>query len=134
MELRGRGAAPQSGAARTRVLDVRQLARRRGTLFLSRRLEGEAGEDLVEKQNAEQGLMPVVGSEAAEYGYEGENRFFTRAFQDGVQPELNFRAGREVTELLMACYLSAEQERVVEFPPPGLEGFVPAVALGTWRP
>jgi predicted dehydrogenase len=103
-------------------------------VFFSRRLKGEAGEDLVEKQNAEQGLMPVIGSEATEYGYEGENRYFSRAFLDGVQPELNFHAGREVTELLMACYLSAEQERVIEYPPPGIESFVPAVARGTWKP
>ncbi len=103
-------------------------------VFFSRRLKGQAGEDLVEKQNAEQGLMPVIGSETAEYGYEGENRHFTREFLDGVQPELDFHAGREVTELLMACYLSAEQERVVELPPPGIESFVPAVARGTWKP
>ncbi len=36
------------------------------------------GEDLVEKQNAEQGLMPIVGNESAEYGYEGENRAFVQ--------------------------------------------------------
>jgi predicted dehydrogenase len=103
-------------------------------VFFSRRLKGDSGEDLVEKQNAEQGLMPVVGNEAAEYGYEGENRYFSRTFLDGVQPELNFHAGREVTELLMACYLSAEQERVIDYPPPGIESFVPAVARGTWKP
>jgi predicted dehydrogenase len=102
-------------------------------VFFSRRLKGHAGEDLVEKQNAEQGLMPVVGSETAEYGYEGENRHFTRAFLDGVQPELDFHAGREVTELLMACYLSAEEERVIALPAPGIESFVPAVARGTWK-
>src|SRR6187551_3835694 len=45
-------------------------------VFFSRRVQGAAGEDLVEKQNAEQGLMPVVGDEPAEYGYEGENRHF----------------------------------------------------------
>ena len=77
--------------------------------------------------------MPVVGSETAEYGYEGENRFFARAFLDGVQPELDFHAGREVTELLMACYLSAEEERVIALPAPGIESFVPAVARGTWK-
>src|SRR5687768_9783782 len=40
-------------------------------LFFSREVKGEAGEDLVEKQNAEQGLMPVVPDEEGEYGYEG---------------------------------------------------------------
>jgi predicted dehydrogenase len=103
-------------------------------VFFSRRLQGHAGEDMVEKQNAEQGLMPIVGNEAAEYGYEGENRHFVRCFADGVQPELDARAGLEVMELLMACYMSAEQERVVDWKPDGLETFVPAVARGTWQP
>jgi predicted dehydrogenase len=97
-------------------------------VFFSRRLSGAAGEDLIEKQNAEQGLMPVVGNEAAEYGYEAENRFFTRAFVDGTQPDLNFYAGRDVTELLMACYMSAEEERVLRWRPDGLETYIPPVA------
>ncbi len=105
-----------------------------GQLFLSRRVVGRAGEDLVEKQNAEQGLMPVVGNEAAEYGYEAENRHFVRCFLDGTQPELNFDDGLEVVELLMTAYMSAEQERTLEFRPPGLDTFVPAVAKGTWTP
>jgi predicted dehydrogenase len=103
-------------------------------VFFSRRIKGEAGEDFVEKQNAEQGLMPVVGSETSEYGYEGENRYFTQCFLDGRQPWLDFHAGLEVTRLLMACYMSAEQERVLDYPPPGLDEFVPAVARGTWKP
>ena len=98
-------------------------------VFFSRRLQEQAtGEDLIEKQNAEQGLMPVVGNEAAEYGYEHENRHFTRAFLDGVQPELNFHAGRDVTELLMACYMSAEEERVIEWKPKNLQSYVPPPA------
>jgi predicted dehydrogenase len=104
-----------------------------GRVFFSRHLKGEAGEDLVEKQNAEQGLMPFVGNEAAEYGYEGENRHFVRCFLEGRQPELDCRAGLEVMELLMACYMSAEQERVIDWKPEGLESFVPAVARGEWR-
>ena len=103
-------------------------------LFLSRRVKGESGEDLVEKQNAEQGLMPIVGNESAEYGYEGENRYFAQAFLDGKQPELDFEAGLSVTELLMAAYMSAEQERVVAWRPADLDTFVPAVARGTWKP
>ncbi|MGE3887881.1 MAG: Gfo/Idh/MocA family protein [Vicinamibacterales bacterium] len=97
-------------------------------VFFSRRLREQAGEDLVEKQNAEQGLMPIVGNEAAEYGYENENRAFSRWFADGVQPELNFHAGLEVTELLMACYMSAEQGRVIEWKPDGLATYVPPSA------
>jgi len=97
-------------------------------VFFSRRLREQAGEDLVEKQNAEQGLMPLVGNEAAEYGYENENRAFARWFVDGVQPEVNFHAGLEVTELLMACYMSAEQGRVLDWKPEGLETYVPLPA------
>ena len=97
-------------------------------VFFSRRLQEQAGEDLIEKQNAEQGLMPLVGNESAEYGYENENRAFTRWFLDGVQPELNFHAGRDVTELLMACYMSAEEERVIEWKPADLDAYVPMVA------
>jgi predicted dehydrogenase len=103
-------------------------------LFFSRKVQGEAGEDLVEKQNAEQGLMPVVASEAAEYGYEGENRYFTRCFIDGKQPEEDFYDGLQVTELLMTAYMSAEEGRVVAFRPEKLDTFLPAVARGAWRP
>jgi predicted dehydrogenase len=103
-------------------------------LFFSREVKGESGEDLVEKQNAEQGLMPVVGNEAAEYGYEGENRYFAQCFLDGVQPEENFYDGLEVTELLMTAYMSAEQERTIAFRPDDLDTFVPAVARGAWNP
>jgi predicted dehydrogenase len=97
-------------------------------VFLSRRLQQQAGEDLVEKQNAEQGLMPIVGNELAEYGYENENRAFTRWFLDGVQPESSFHAGRDVTDLLMTCYMSAEEERVIAWKPDNLLTYVPPPA------
>jgi predicted dehydrogenase len=103
-------------------------------LFFSRKVTGEVGEDIVEKQNAEQGLMPVVANEEAEYGYEGENRYFVKCFMEGRQPEEDFYDGLEVTRLLMAAYMSAEQERTIEFPPPDLDAFIPAVARGTWKP
>jgi predicted dehydrogenase len=103
-------------------------------LFFSREVKGEAGEDLVEKQNAEQGLMPVVDDEAAAYGYEGENRYFVNCFLEGKQPEENFHDGLEVSQLLMTAYMSAEQGRVIEFPPKDLDAFVPAVARNAWKP
>ena len=101
-------------------------------VFFSRAVAGQAGEDLVEKQNAEAGLMPVVANEAAAYGYEDEDRHFARAFLGKETPLLTFDDGLEVVEMLMAAYQSAEEGRTLAFPPQGLEGFVPAVARGTW--
>src|SRR6059058_1460628 len=103
-------------------------------LFFSREVKGKAGEDLVEKQNAEMGLMPVIAGEAAAYGYEAEDRHFVRVFLGCEQPELTFDDGVEVVKLLMTAYMSAEQGKTLEFSPKGLETFVPAVAKGTWKP
>jgi predicted dehydrogenase len=103
-------------------------------LFFSREVKGKAGEDLVEKQNAEMGLMPVVANEPVAYGYEAEDRHFVRAFLGKETPHLTFDDGIEVVELLMTAYMSAERGRTLPFPPRGLSAFVPAVAKGTWRP
>jgi predicted dehydrogenase len=103
-------------------------------IFFSREVVGEAGEDLVEKQTAEVGLMPVVANEPFTYGYEAEDRYMTQCFLAGERPRENFDDGLNVTELLMTAYLSAEQERTIAFPPPDLEMFIPAVAKGQWNP
>jgi predicted dehydrogenase len=103
-------------------------------LFMSRRVKSPEGEDLIEKQNAEQGLMPVVPCETAEYGYEAENRYFVKAFQEGRMPEVNCYDGLEVTQLLMTAYRSAEEERTILFDPAEIADFIPAVARGTWAP
>jgi predicted dehydrogenase len=103
-------------------------------LFFSREVRGKAGEDLVEKQNAEMGLMPVVANESAAYGYDAEDRHFVRVFLKGEKPELTFDDGVEVVKLLMTAYMSAEQGQTLDFPPKGIEAFVPAVAKGTWKP
>lgn len=103
-------------------------------LFFSREVKGKAGEDMVEKQNAETGVMPIVPDEAVEYGYESENRHMVQAFLAGRRPELTFDDGLEVIQLLMAAYMSAEQHRAIEFPPSNLDDFIPKVARGTWKP
>ncbi len=103
-------------------------------LFFSRAVMGEAAEDLVEKQQAESGLMPVVADEAVAYGYQAEDRHFARAFLGLEPPRLTFDDGLGVVELLMTAYRSAEEGRTLDFPAPDLEGFVPAVARGTWKP
>ena len=103
-------------------------------LFFSRNLKSPEGEDLVEKQNAESGLMPVVANEAAIYGYDAEDRHFARAFLGKEKPRLTFEDGLDVVRVLMTAYQSAEQGKTLDFPPKDLDTFVPAVARGDWRP
>jgi predicted dehydrogenase len=103
-------------------------------LFFSREVKGKTGEDLVEKQNAEMGQMPVVAGEAAAYGYEAENRHFVRAFMGKTEPLLTWDDGLDVVRMLMAAYQSAEQGKTLKFPPSGLDRFIPAVARGVWKP
>jgi predicted dehydrogenase len=103
-------------------------------LFFSRAIAQGEGEDLVEKQNAETGVMPVVPEESAAYGYDGENRHMVQSFLAGARPRETFDDGLEVTRLLMAAYKSAEESRTLELPIEGLDDFVPAVARGAWNP
>jgi predicted dehydrogenase len=103
-------------------------------LFFSREVKGKTGEDLVEKQNAEMGQMPVVAEEWAAYGYEAEDRHFVRAFRRGEKPSLTLDDGLEVVKMLMTAYQSAEQGRTLRYPGKNLDGYVPKVARGTWKP
>ncbi len=103
-------------------------------IFFSRNVIGSEGEDLVEKQNAESGEMPVVSSETDTYGYTEENRHMVESFLAGIRPMENFSDGVNVTELLMTAYMSAENNKTIIFPPPGLDEFIPAVAKGEWNP
>jgi predicted dehydrogenase len=97
-------------------------------VFLSRAITGEGGEDLVEKQNAEQGLMPIVEDEAGVYGYIGENRHMVDCFRHGRRPIETFDDGVEVVRMIMGLYKSAEEGRVVDFDEPDLESYVPPPA------
>ncbi len=102
-------------------------------VFFSRDVKGKSGEDLVEKQAAEQGLMPVVLNEETEYGYTDENRHMVKSFLAGKLPSENFHHGLRVTQILMACYMASERGEKLSFPPKGLDNFVPAVARGTYK-
>lgn len=97
-------------------------------VFLSRALAEGKGEDLVEKQNAEHGLMPVIEDEPGIYGYTLENRHMVEAFRKGERPIETLEDGVAVVEMLMAFYKAAETGDTVRFPDPGLETFIPAVA------
>lgn len=76
--------------------------------------------------------MPVVADEPVAYGYQAEDRHFARVFLGLEEPLLTFRDGLEVVRVLMAAYRSAEEGRTLDFPPDGLDEFVPAVARGEW--
>lgn len=103
-------------------------------IFFSREVKGKAGEDLVEKQAAEQGLMPVLSAEDVVYGYAAEDRYMIECFLNGKQPEENFEDGLFISRILAACYMASEKGEKLKFPPPGLDKFVPQVAKGTWDP
>jgi predicted dehydrogenase len=102
-------------------------------VFLSRNVTGAEGEDLVEKQSAEQGLMPVLEDEAATYGYTLEDRHMVEAFRKGEEPLETFRDGVAVVEMLMALYRSAETGSTVHLPDDVLETYVPPVGRGEYR-
>ena len=93
---------------------------------MSRAVTGSEGEDLVEKQNAEQGLMPVLEDEAGVYGYTDENRHMVECFRKGETPIETFHDGLAVVEMLMGLYMSSELGRTIRFPEPELEDYVPS--------
>ena len=94
-------------------------------VFFSREVTGDAGEDLVEKQNAEQGQMPLIPDEPAHYGYSGENRHFVDAFLGRTESSLTFDDGVEVMRLLMAAYQSSAEGRTIDPSDPSLESYAP---------
>lgn len=97
--------------------------------FFSRKVKQEAGEFLVEKQEAEQGAMPVISDESATYGYMAEDRHMVRSFIEGRGPTETWRDGLSCLELIMVCYMSAEQGHRLKFPPAGVEEYVPLSAV-----
>ncbi|MFC1562959.1 hypothetical protein ACFL4Z_02810 [candidate division KSB1 bacterium] len=101
-------------------------------VFFSRNIKEKKGEDLVQKQAAEQGLMPVITNEEIVYGYTDENRHMVKCFLNGKMPEENFEDGLIVQKILAACHMSAERGEKITFPPEGLDEFVPQVVQGTW--
>ena len=62
------------------------------------------------------------------------NPLMVESFLKGKRPEENFDDGLDVTRLLMAAYMSAEQEKTIKLPNNEIETFIPAVARGEWNP
>lgn len=103
-------------------------------VFFSREVKSSFGEELIEKQAAEQGFMPVISNEISVYGYINEHRHMVESFLNEKMPRETWKDGVFVTELLMACYMAAEENVKLHFPPPNLQDFIPEVVQGTWNP
>ena len=97
-------------------------------VFLSSNVKRGPGEEVLEKQNAEQGLMPLIADESYTYGYQNEDAHMVQSFLKGKSPMETWDDGLLVVKLCMASYMAAEAGRKLDFPPPGLEKFIPACA------
>ncbi|MBN2333943.1 Gfo/Idh/MocA family oxidoreductase [Candidatus Bathyarchaeota archaeon] len=103
-------------------------------VFFSRNVKIPASEEFLEKQAAEQGLIPIIPDEAVTYGYQHENRHMVKSFKEGTMPEENWGDGLLITQLMMTAYKSAEEEKTLRFSPGGLQGYKPQVMRGVWKP
>lgn len=102
--------------------------------FFSRRVKIPPSEEFVEKQNSDQGLMPVIPDEAVTYGYQAEDRYMIECFLKGRQPDENWQDGLLIVQLMMLAYLSAEKGQKLSFDPALVEEYIPLVQRGGWKP
>lgn len=88
----------------------------------------------LEKSTASRGLLAIQPNEPDLYGYVDENRDAVEAFSAGRSALLDWNYGRQIVELTMAAYLSAEENRVVDLTDPGtrarLATYIPAIQAG----
>jgi predicted dehydrogenase len=103
------------------------------SIFFSRNVQVPQSEEFIEKQAAEQGLIPIITDEAVAYGYQHENRHMVESFRKGVLPYENWSDGLLIVELMMSAYKSAEDERTIKFNPKDLVNYKPKVSRGVWR-
>lgn len=96
--------------------------------FMSRNIRIPPTELFVEKQNADQGLMPVIPDEAITYGYQAEDAYMVDSFLRNKMPAENWYDGLLVVQLMMHGYLSAETGRRIRFDPQQVEDYIPPVA------
>ncbi len=91
-------------------------------------------EKAIEKATASRGLLTVHHNEADLYGYPDENAAAAVAFLAGRDAFLPWRYGLEITQLVMAAYLAAEERCTVDLTDPTvrqrLETYTPLIQQG----
>lgn len=77
--------------------------------------EGVAdAETALEKSTSTRGLLPVHPDEAGLYGYDTEQQDAVIAFLNDKDAFLNWEFGVEVTKLVQAAYMAAEQKKTLD--------------------
>jgi hypothetical protein len=91
-------------------------------------------ESALEKATASRGLLAVQHNEADLYGYTDENADALKAFTEGRDAMLPWSYGLEITRLIMAAYMSAENKRSIDLTDPAvnqeLETYIPLIQQG----
>jgi len=75
-------------------------------------------EAALEKSTSTKGLLAIQPNEADLYGYVNELRDAVEAFQDGKDGRLAWDYGLEISQLVHAAYLSAEEKRTIDLTDP----------------
>ena len=75
-------------------------------------------EAALEKSTSTKGLLAIQPNEADLYGYVNELRDAVEAFQDGKDGRLTWDYGLEISQLVQAAYLSAEEKRTIDLTDP----------------
>lgn len=75
-------------------------------------------EAALEKSTSTRGLLAIQPNEADLYGYAGEMRDAVNAFLKGQNGTLTWEYGLEISRLVQAAYLSAEEKRTIDLTDP----------------
>jgi predicted dehydrogenase len=91
-------------------------------------------ETALEKATATRGLLSIQPNEPDLYGYVDEHVEAAAAFEAGRSARYDLDYGLDIVRLTMACYLSAEERRMIDLADPviaaRLESYVPLVQQG----
>lgn len=77
-------------------------------------------EAALEKSTSTKGLLAIQPNEADLYGYAGEMRDAVQAFLNNRNGTLTWEYGLEISRLVQAAYLSAEEKRTIDLTDPSM--------------
>jgi predicted dehydrogenase len=91
-------------------------------------------EAALEKSTSTKGLLAIQPNEADLYGYAPELRDAVESFQNGKDGKLTWNYGLEISQLVQAAYLSAEERKTIDLTDPEiikkLDTFKSRISMG----